>query len=224
VSGQMVSPDNVRKWRDDARYDRIAATLIGVIAVLAAVLAVVHTNRSLEAGRAGLEASRLAADITGRIGAVSVAWNLSYASDEAVLYLSMDGTDRAIAAAQLEDVDAYTVAQAEIDAATKLRAWLTATEATTGGPPLDLYAADLLSTTPADFEAELAEQNRQMDLAEQAGWQDRMAFLGISLLALAGVLVGLAAVLRQNRAGWFAIGSAGGMVGAAVLLAVLAIV
>jgi len=220
----VIGPDHVRKWRSDADYDRIAATLIGVIAVMAAVLAVVHTYRSLEATRASLEASRLAADITGRIGTVSIAGNLGYSSDEAVLYLEMEGQDRSIAAAQAEDVGAWTVGQAMIAASSQLRSALAETQATTGGPPLDPYASDLLSTSTDDFNAELAEQSRQMDLAENAGWHDRLAFLGISLLALAGVLTGLAAVLRQSRAGWFALGTAGSIVGVSAVLAVLAMV
>jgi hypothetical protein len=224
VSGpSMVNPDNVRKWRDDVHFDRLAATLIGIIAVLAALLAVVHTDRSLEASRANLEASRLAADITGRIGSVSIAGNLSYTSDEAVLFLAMEGTDRSIAAAGADDAGAWTVGQTMIAASQELRAALDATMGTTGGPPLDPYAAGLLATTAADFNAELAEQSRQMDVAQNAGWHDRLAFLGISLLALAGVLTGLAAVLRQSRAGWFAVGSAGIIVAVAALLAVFAL-
>ncbi len=62
----------------------------------------------------------------------------------------------------------------------------------------------------------------QMDVAENAGFHDRLAFLGISLLALAGVLVGLAAVLRQSRAGWFSLGTAGAIVAVSAILAVLA--
>jgi hypothetical protein len=221
-SPSLINPDHVNKWRDDATFDRFAATLIGVIAVMAALLAVAHTDRSLEASRANLEASRLAADITGRIGSVSIAGNLDYASDEAVLFLAMEGTDRSNAAAMNDDVGAWTVGQALIGASQELRAALDATMGTTGGPPLDPYAAGLLATTAADFNAELAEQSRQMDLAQSAGWHDRLAFLGISLLALAGVLTGLAAVLKRSRAGWFAVGSAGAIVGVAALLAVLA--
>jgi hypothetical protein len=217
-----VSPDHVRNWRDDIPYDRTAIVMIGLIAMLAAVLAVAHTGRSMEASRASLEASRLAADITGRIGTASIAGNLDYASDEAVLQLLADGTDRSNAAALLGDQASWNVGQAEIDASTELKAALDETKATTGGAPADPYAAGLVRTTDAQFRAELAEQSHQMDIAENAGFHDRLAFLGLSLLALAGVLMALAVTLRQSRAGWVTLGTSGVLLVTAAVLAALA--
>ena len=68
------------------------------------------------------------------------------------------------------------------------------------------------------------EQNRQVDLANQAGAQNSRSILGLSFLALAGVLTGLAAVLREGRAGWIALLAAVAMAGAAGLMAVLAVI
>ena len=69
----------------------------------------------------------------------------------------------------------------------------------------------------------MAEQNRQADLATSLGGRDRTAFLALSFLALAGVLTGLAAVLREGRAGRIALAAASGIVGWATILTVLAI-
>lgn len=48
--------------------------------------------------------------------------------------------------------------------------------------------------------------------------------LALSLLALAGVLTGLGAVLREGRAGWIALLTASGIVCWATILSVLAVV
>jgi hypothetical protein len=219
----VIYPDQAAKLRSGVRFDRIVASVIGVIAVLAAVLGVVHNERSLASTHAQLMASRLAADISARIAIRSVAGNLTFSSDEAVLLLEREGNDRALAAAQADNAGAAAVGGAMYDASKQLKAQLAATGATTGAPPLDGYAANLIETTPEEFEAELAEQSRQVDLANDAGWHDRIAIMGLSFLALAGVLAGLAAVLREGRAGWIVVRVAAGIAGLTALLVLLAI-
>jgi hypothetical protein len=222
VSGGFVPPEHAEKLSAAARFDRFAAILIGTIAVLSAMLGVVHTDRSTAASRAQFQASRLAADISARIAVNSVGTNLSYQVDEAILMLQMDGTDRAIAAAA-DDAGIAAVGQAEVDAATALKAALDATRATSGGAPADAYVAAMLAMTSDDFMADLTAQGHQMDLAHEAGTHDGFAILGISLLALAAVLTGLAAVLRESRGGWWALRSAAGLVVVAVILGAMAI-
>ena len=68
-----------------------------------------------------------------------------------------------------------------------------------------------------DLRAEVAEQGRQVDIAAAAGSRGRLAVLGLSLSALAGVLVGLALVLREGRPGWTALLAACGIAGLAVV-------
>jgi hypothetical protein len=224
VTAAMVSPDHANKLAPGVRYDRIAATIIGTIAILSAMLGVIHVQRSMEATRAQFQASRLAADISGRIAVNSVGTNLSFVSDEAVLMLQMEGADRALAAAGLGEAWATAVGQAMVDAATLFKTALSATQATTGGGPADAYVASMLRMTSDDFVAELTAQGHQIDLAQASGEHDRDAVLGLSFLALAGVLTGLAAVLRESRGGWLALRSAAGLIVGAVLLGGLAIV
>jgi hypothetical protein len=224
VTAAMVSPDHAIKLAPGVRFDRIAATIIGTIAILSAMLGVIHTERSMEATRAQFGASRLAADISARIAVNSVGTNLSFVSDEAVLMLQMEGADRALAAAMQNEAGAEAVGQAMVDAAALFKVALAATQATTGGTPADAYVASMLGMTDADFTAELAAQGHQIDLAQAVGERDRDAVLGLSFLALAGVLTGLAAVLRESRGGWLALRSAAGLIVGAVLLGILAIV
>jgi hypothetical protein len=221
----MITPDTAAKWRSGPRFDQMAAALIGAIAVLAAILAVIHTNYSLASTRAQLEGSRLAADIAARISTASLAGDLgTYGSDEAVLRLEMQGTDRAIAAGQAGEPGAAAIGEAEYQASKALRAALDETQKTIGGTPLDVYAADLVTTTNEHFQAEVTEQNHQVDVAKDAGSRDRTSILGLSFLALAGVLAGLAAVLREGRAGRIALLAASGIVGWAMILSVLAVI
>lgn len=67
---------------------------------------------------------------------------------------------------------------------------------------VDAYARGLLAASVADLNADVAEQNRQLDVANAAGERSGRAVLGLSFAPLAGVLVGLAAVLRAGPAGW----------------------
>jgi hypothetical protein len=219
----VINPDHPTKWQSGVSFDQLAAIVIGSIAVISALLGLVHTDRSLEAGRANQVASRLAADVSARIAVASVGSNLSYNADEAVLMLGMEGTDTALAALQANQAGALAVGQAMYNASGRLKAALAATEATSGGSPADGYAASLLGTTPAQFQAELAEQSREIDISTDAGAHDRNAVLGLSFMALAGVLTGLAAALREGRAGWIALRTAGALVVLAAGLTLLAI-
>jgi hypothetical protein len=223
VSGGVVAPDHAAKLSAAARFDRMAAIVIGTIAVLGALLGVIHTDRSTAGTRAQLQATRLATDISARIAVNSVGTNLSYQADEAVLMLQMDGADRALAAVAADNAGIAAVGQAEVDAATALKAALAATQATSGGSPTDAYVASMLAMTADDFAAELTAQGHQMDLAHDAGTHDGFAVLGISVLALAAVLTGLAAVVRESRGGWWALRSAAGFIGLAVILGLVAL-
>ena len=220
----MINPDHADKLKNGVPFDRFAAIVIGVIAIMSAMLGVVHADRSMAATRAQFQASRLAADISARIAVNSVGTNLSYVADEAVLMLRMEGTDRGLAAAQVNDAGTVAVGQALVDASDLLKRALAVTQATSGEAPSDAYVASMLKMTSDDFMAELTSQGHQIDLAQDAGTHDRDAVLGLSLLALAGVLTGLAAVLREGRGGWIALRSATGLVAVAFVLGALAVI
>ena len=67
---------------------------------------------------------------------------------------------------------------------------------------MDPYTAGLMSASIADLNTEVAEQNRQVDVANETGARSQRAVLGLSLLTLAAVLAGISAVLGRGRAGW----------------------
>lgn len=220
----MIAPDAAADLRAERRFDLLAAVLIGAIAILAAVLAVIQIETGQASTRAQIEAARLTADLSARLQVSGTAQTAAIVDQQEALALSMQATGRGLAALQYGDDGAAAIGEAETQAAADLGTALAATSATSGGAPLDSYTAGLLNATTPPLLAELGEQNRQVDLANDAGTRNSRSILGLSLLALAGVLTGLAAVLREGRAGWIALLSAVGMAGAAELLAVLAVI
>jgi hypothetical protein len=220
----MISPDAAADLRAERRFDMIAAILIGAIAVLAAILSVMQISYNQQATRADVRAARLTADLSARISASTEASDWAYASQQNAMAFNLDGLAHSIAALQMDDAGAGAVAQAQSDASTKLASALAATAATIGNSPLDAYAAGLLTTTTPELLAQVAEQNRQVDLAERASSREQTAILGLSFLALAGVLTGLAAVLREGRPGWTALLTAIAMATSASAMAVVAFV
>jgi hypothetical protein len=217
----MIAPDSAAELRAERRFDMIAAVLIGCIAVLAAILAYSQIDASLAATRADMKAARLAADLSARISVSSQALDSSLGAQQVALMMGMDAASRELAGVKNNDGGTLAVGAAEDQAFTKLQKSLAATSATSGSAPVDVYTRGLLNATTADLENELAEQNHQVDLSNEASSREQRSVLGLSFLALAGVLTGLAAVLREGRAGWISLVAACAMAGGSGALALL---
>ena len=220
----MIAPDTTLELRAERRFDLVASLLIGLIAVMAALLAVVQMSTSQAATRADLQAARLAADLSARISISGQASGAVLLAQQTGLMVGLEATGREITGLDDNDPAALSVGQAAEKAYEELRTWLTATTATSGGAPLESYTASMVNATTPDLEKEVLEQNRQVDLANDESTRSQWATLGLSFLALSGVLTGLAAVLHEGRAGWLSIGVAGLMLGGAVLMAGLAVI
>jgi hypothetical protein len=218
----MIAPDSAAGLQAERRFDLVAAVLIGVIAVLAAVLSVVQMNSGQAANRADLESARLAADLSARIAVSGEAIDSAGGLQEAALMIAIEATARQEAGLQYDDPGSSAVGAAEQSAYKKLQASLADTSTSTGGAPVDPYTSGLLNATTQQLIAEVQAQNHQVDLANVASFSEQLAVLGLSFLALSGVLTGLAAVLRESRGGRIALAAACLMSGAAGLLALLA--
>jgi len=68
----MTEPRSDVKTRGDAWFERVSALLIGLVAVLAAVLAFEQSIQSYAGDRAQQQASRLAADASAKVSATSL--------------------------------------------------------------------------------------------------------------------------------------------------------
>jgi hypothetical protein len=220
----VISPDTTLQIQAERRFDLFVSAMIGAIAVMAAILAVMQINTSQAATRADLQAARLAADLSARISISGQASGSSFLAQQTALMLGLEATGRAIAAIDNNDQTALAVGQAADQAYQALKAELDATIATSGGSPVDSYLAAMVGATEAQLRVELLEQNRQAALANDQSHRSQWASLGLSFLALAGVLTGLSAVLKEGRAGWATFGMAGLMVVAAVGAAALTLI
>jgi hypothetical protein len=220
----VISPDTTLELQAERRFDLFVSAMIGAIAVMAAVLAIMQITTSQAASRADQQAARLAADLSARISISGQASGSSYLAQQTALMLGLEATGREIAALDNSDTTALEVGKAAEQAYEKLKAELDATIATSGGSPVDSYLAAMVTATEAQLKAELVEQNRQADLANDQNDRSQWASLGLSFLALAGVLTGLSAVLKEGRSGWATFGMAGLMVAAAVGAAALTVI
>jgi hypothetical protein len=220
----MIAPDSAAALRAEQRFDLVAAVLIGAIALLAAILSVIQIGASQAGTRADLEAARLAADLSARISVSEQATDSALIVQQTALMLGMEAAARQIAGLQNGDDASMALGAAEESAYKTLQTALTATSATTGGAPVDSYTAGLLKADEAQLKAELADENHQVDLANAAHGREQRAVLGLSFLALSGVLTGLAAVLREGRGGRISLSAACAMAASAGVLAILAIV
>jgi len=220
----MIAPDAAADLRHGQRFDLLAALLLGSIAVLASLLAVVQIGTSQQSARAQAEASRLTTDLSARLQVSAMVQQVIMSQEQAVVALAVEGSSRALAGLTGGDTTAVEIGTVELSASTALNEALTATAQTVSGSPVDAYTAGLIDATIDQLTVEVNEQNRQVDLAEDAGARNTRSILGLSFLALAGVLTGLGAVLREGRAGWFMLWLAAAMSTAAAAMAISAIV
>ena len=198
----MIEPEVATRWRSQGAFDKTATLLIGTVAVLAALLAILQAVNGLESTRAQAQAARLTADAAAKISGSSLMQDASLRSQQDALVLGMEAISTLLVATKSGDAGLYAVGTAEQAASAKLTAALAESAATSGASPVDAYTAGLMSPSIADLNAEVAEQNRQVDLASVAGARSQRAVFGLSLLTLAAVLAGIAAVVGRGRAGW----------------------
>jgi hypothetical protein len=220
----VIKVDLVAKIRQGSSFDIALASLVGGIAILATLLALVQASYSSQGARAQAMSARLASQVAAHGQANQLVNSFALGSTLRSLYLGVEATSR-----QLEGLDANQEAVVAIGAADQAASdrltQAVADSAATGGasPPLDPYTASLVTQDLPQIKAIGDEQGRLVDAAGIAGDHGRVALLGLSLTALAGIFAGLSAVLRVGRAGWFTLGmgyAVGGLGVIALLVAV----
>jgi hypothetical protein len=198
----MIDPDALAQTKEGSRFDKVVALLIGLVAVLASILAVMQVGRSAEEARAHAMAARLTSEVTTRMAASSALGELRLQSAQRAFVMGMEGISRQIVALGEGDEAGQAIGGAEFAASERLvgvadrMARLPARDG-----PLDPYVREMLASRQADQVALTEEQNRQVDLAAEASGRNAIVIVGLSLVALAGVLGGLSALLRSGRAG-----------------------
>lgn len=221
----MTTPDLdlgvVEETAEGTPFHRWTAALIGTIAVLASILALLQVNASQEDQRASLMATRLSTAISERVEASSLLFTFALGTPRNALTLAIEATGRALTALENGDPTGVEEARAQPDSTAAER--LQGIAAVMGaipeeGGPVDPHTVEVLRADIPDLEQLVVQQNQQVDAAENWATRSSRAVLGLTLLALAGVLSGLAASFGAGRAGRAALTAAA----AATLMAALA--
>ena len=203
--------------RRPVRFDYVAAVLVGTLAVLGAVLISLQMTHDHASNRASSQGSRLAEDLATRIAVTSQLAGGLLAQSQQALGVGIEGSGRSIAGLQANSSDDTIVGQADFTANRQLQTEIL-DMARSATNDLDPYTQGLLEETAAevvavlsgeaqdmpavDLQAKLAEQIRQIDIANAESDRSRVAVLGLTFAALGGVLVGLAVALKETRPGW----------------------
>ena len=185
------------------RFEKALAVLVGLAAVVAALLGTLEVDSNKRQEQAQAEGVRLTVQIFGTLaGSAPAADEGSQASQVAVLR-SLQATARRLAAAPLPATAGFESALADADqrAADDLGAVVDSVakppDAASGVDPV---TRSVISSTTDDASKLLARQGRVLNTANRFGSRGSRAVFGISILALAAVLFGLSAVLgRANR-------------------------
>ena len=199
----MIDLETVQSTDRGTRFHRAIAILLGIIAVLAAGLGAVQLHRSQAESRATVEAARLSGDLAAGIPVSSMTLAMKGTFVQAAITRQMEGATRQFLSLQANDPTGVAEGVAEQAAGERLAdiaiAMGATPDSTTGLPPYELR---LMTADDAALQRELAEQNRAVDVdAASASADSGISVAGLSVLALAGVLVGLASILGADRPG-----------------------
>ena len=184
------------------RFDRWLGALVGVAAITASLLATLEMASGKQEEGAFTKASRLAVRISTRVAVSGLRTSLEGSAFTQAASLGLEATNRQLAALRSGDEAAAAIALADelashrlLDLATRLA------EEPSSESGVDPEAREALAATNPELRRLVAEQNRQVDLAERYGGRENAAIFGLSLLAVAAVLLGLAGLIGEGRQG-----------------------
>ena len=214
---------SLRSATSSPRHRRLVAFLAGMLAVIATTLVFIEAGTSHQGGRAEAAVARLTAEMNTRLVASASPIDFGLARSQEALILRAEGASRQVVSSEQADPAGEAIGRA--DSAAWQRLLIIALEigaVPDASSPLDDYARTTLATTAEEIEALIGERNRQRDLADAASEHGSTAVWGLSLAALAGVLVGLASVVGANRSRGALLLLAYVLAGGAVVMAAIA--
>jgi hypothetical protein len=183
-----------------SRFERALAIVIGLAAIIAALLATLEMHSSKRWEQASTEAADLSVELFGKIAATGPFRAAGADAEQTALALSIEGIERT----RQSNARGFDFVRAYIDNRVANRL-LRLTEDISAAPDessgLDPVAREVLATSLHDLEEIGAHQDEQVDAAEHYGARLNRAIFALSLLALAAILIGLAAVLGIEHSG-----------------------
>jgi hypothetical protein len=200
----MIDLDHAARTRTGSRFDQVVGLLIGCVALLAAVLALVQVVAAGDGTRAQMHTARLISQVATRHASSTELLRLQLEAAERAAHLGAVGGNRAITGVATGDEAEVAIGKAELAAADKVNQLaVNLGQVSADDGPLDAYSRSLLASTAAETDLLAARQFEEARLAQVAGARSGTAVVGLSLVALAGVLAGLAGILGEARVGRF---------------------
>jgi hypothetical protein len=193
-----------------SRLEKTAILLVGVTAVVAALLGTLEVHSSKQEERALALGARLPVEASAKLAGGGIVSSFQLGSLSDATLLGVEATSRLV-----ESFESFVTAELAqplgladelasgrlIDAVGRMvRAGRT--------QELDAFTHDVITSDPFQAGALVEEQNRQIDLADRYGKRGNRAVFALSLAAIAAVLLALSLVVGGGRAGGVVVGSA----------------
>jgi hypothetical protein len=191
----------VRRSRFNRDVRAAVAVLVGLVALVAAIFGTIEADTDKQAERASVMSTRLATQVFEGTAVVSQVDSFGLNAQQDVIVTQLGVTAHTIAGLQAGDDTTVLEAEDPIEATAADRLANVIAEMTDrkrlGAVP-DKHTASVVSLDDAGLIALVNAQGRAVDLADQLGSRSTLLVYALSLVALAGVLAGLAGVLRRG--------------------------
>lgn len=219
----MIDAETLAEIEAGTRRERAMAVLLGLVAVVAAALVLVQAVQGQREARENAVAAQLSADVTTRLVASQTFLGFRFLNLQRATQVMLEGGARRLVALEAGSAVEDAIGVAETEAGRGLAALVEEMAALPPADgPLDAYARAALGTGNQELGRLVAEQNAARDAATIASARSNEAVLGLSIVALAGVLAGLAAVVGRGRSGRALLAVAAVALGVATAVLVLA--
>lgn len=216
-----MDPDAVSEVEGRTPFDRRLAVLLGIAAVVASLLATAQVGFDREAGRASSRATRLSTRLFEGITGTGLLSSFHLGSLLQATEGALVSSARQVASFDHPDVAEIELALGKTSETASLRILELAGEM--GAPPtevpsLDRHTLSVLTRTTKQLQTDVTEQGALVDRAQRFSARGDRVVFALSLLAIAGVLLGLAAVMKEGQPGRVSLWSAAAMLLLAVLV------
>lgn len=200
--------ETLHEHSGSARMDGWIAILVGLITIAASLIALMefHANQSEE--RNLVRASRRSVDVFTRLATRGTLFSFSAEALRDAITLTSEAELRRALALQALDIFAAesSLATADAQAAQGLMALAQSlSDPIEGSDEIDDQTAAVLAADQAEIDRLVAQQNHLVDVAEAYGSRGVKGMFGLSLIALAAVMVALAGMFGDNKAGHLAL-------------------
>ena len=194
-----------------SRSEQMLTVLVGVAAVVAALLATLQQDAGRKGDRASLLGARLPVQIFERIAASGIRSNYHIETARNSIGVGLEGLARQLTAARASGAAAdFETSLGASQFAVSKRLQAAAVEMEKIDPRsrgVDAKTTAAILATTNQLGQDVKRQGRYVDESSRYGSQGSRAIFGLSLAAIAAALLGLAAVLRTGAGGRIALGA-----------------